>query len=305
MNGEPAMPTVSVLMPVYNQRRYVVEAVESILAQDFTDFEFVIVDDGSTDGSRAILERLAAADGRIRLFCRPNRGIVPTLNEALAVSRGEYLARMDSDDVALPQRLGRQVDFLRADPEVVAAGSWVLWTDPAGNALREYRPETTHEAIDRVHLEGRTQSICHPSVMIRAEAMRRVGGYRESFTAAQDFDLWLRLAEVGRLANVPEVLLRYRKHPASIAHTRQATCWDDEDRAVLDACRRRGLGAPAPNRPLDVPSPSEADHRAVWVWWALASGRVGAARKNAARLVRLEPLSKRSWETLACAIRGH
>lgn len=306
MTASPAPPTVSVHMAVYNQRRYVGEAVESILRQDFPDFELVVVDDGSTDGSHAILERLAASDDRVRLLRRPNRGISASRNEALEVARGEFVAVMDSDDVALPHRLGRQVAFLRETPGVVAAGSWVLWTDPAGNPLREYRPATGHDEIDRLHLEQGAQSICHPSTMVRAAAMRRAGGYRETFPVAEDLDLWLRLAEIGRLANIPEVLLHYRKHPASAAHTRQALCREMDTRAVRDACARRGLAGPAADRQTaaDPSTLSEADHRAVWVWWALASGRVASARKNAVRLVRLEPLSKRSWETLACSIRG-
>src|SRR6476661_6105481 len=125
-------PPVSVLMPVYNAGRYVAEAVESILGQTYADFEFLIVDDGSTDRSRAILERYAARDPRIRLVSRPNTGYAAALNELLGLARGELVARMDADDVALPERLLRQVNYLRAHPEVVCVGTAVHLIDGGG-----------------------------------------------------------------------------------------------------------------------------------------------------------------------------
>ena len=128
-------PSVSICMPVYNTKRYVAEAVESILAQTFGDFEFIIIDDGSTDGSRAILERYAKQDDRIRLISRPNTGIVGARNEALGLARGELIAVMDSDDVALPERFEVQVAYLREHPECVVVGSRALIIDPDGCAL--------------------------------------------------------------------------------------------------------------------------------------------------------------------------
>ena len=130
-------PSVSVCMPVYNTERYVAEAVESILAQTLGDFEFVIIDDGSTDGSRAILEPYAKQDDRIRLISRPNTGIIGARNEALGLAKGELIAVMDSDDVALPERFEVQVAYLREHPEVVCLGSKVQCIDEAGRFLYE------------------------------------------------------------------------------------------------------------------------------------------------------------------------
>src|SRR3954452_3787995 len=130
-------PKVSVAMPVYNSERYLAKAVESILAQTFTDFEFLIVDDGSTDASRAILENYAARDQRIKLVSRPNTGYLIALNEMLERSLGYYVARMDADDVALPQRFERQVKYLDDHPECVLLGSRVTIIDPDGDPLKE------------------------------------------------------------------------------------------------------------------------------------------------------------------------
>ena len=300
-------PAVSVLLPVYNTRPFLAEAIESILAQTFGDFELLIVDDGSTDGSTEVARRYSGLDGRIRLVARENRGLVATLNELAGLARGELLARMDADDVALPRRFERQVAHLREHPEVVVAGSWVEWIDQEGDSLCEFQMAEGHEAIDRLLMEEGTNSICHPAAMIRADALRRVGGYREEFaaTACEDYDLWLRLAEVGRVANMPEVLLKYRFRATSRARLMDHDNWRFEGRAVRDACERRGRAAPAPRREASEPPMTEADHRMTWAWWALNGGNVRSARKNALIRLRKKPLSFASWRLLASAIRGH
>jgi glycosyltransferase involved in cell wall biosynthesis len=127
----PSEPAISVLMPVYNTERYVAEAVESILAQTFRNFEFLIIDDGSTDRSLSILKRYAERDPRIYLVSRPNTGYVIALNEMLAMARGEFIARIDADDIALPERFEVQVAYLREHPEVVCLGSKVQFIDEA------------------------------------------------------------------------------------------------------------------------------------------------------------------------------
>lgn len=248
------MPTVSVLMPVYNAARYVADAVESILGQTFADFEFLIVDDGSTDRSRSILERYAAHDGRIRLTSRPNTGYTVVLNELLGLARGELVARMDADDVALPERLARQVDYLRAHPDVVCLGTAVHFIDEAGRFLRDGHPGMDHEAIQERALAGDCP-LNHPSVMMRRVAVEAVGGYRAEFEPAEDLDLWLRLVEVGRLVNLPDVLMKYRQHVGSFSEQYQRLQLERSAAAVLEACRRRGIPprdvAVSPWRPVD------------------------------------------------------
>jgi glycosyltransferase involved in cell wall biosynthesis len=248
------MPTVSVLMPVYNAEPYLAEAVESILGQTFADFELLIVNDGSTDRSVAILERYAARDGRIRLTSRPNTGYAAALNELLHLADAEFVARMDADDVALPQRLARQVDFLRTHPEVVCVGTAVRLIDAAGRFLGDAHPGMDHEEIQRRALAGDCP-LNHPSTMMRRAAVQAVGGYHLEFQPAEDLDLWLRLAEVGQLTNLPEVLMKYRQHARSFSEQHQRLQLERSAAAVVEACRRRGIPprdvVVSPWRPVD------------------------------------------------------
>src|SRR5687768_11090116 len=134
------VPTISVVMSVYNAGRFLRPAVDSILAQTFSDFEFIIIDDGSTDRSPDVLREYAARDGRIRLTVRPNRGLTRTLNEAIKQARGEFVARMDCDDVALPDRFEKQLAYLRADPTIVCVGGYFELIDGKGRLLTRLRP---------------------------------------------------------------------------------------------------------------------------------------------------------------------
>jgi glycosyltransferase involved in cell wall biosynthesis len=244
-------------MPVYNAARFLAEAVESILGQTFADFEFLIVDDGSTDRSLTILQRYAARDRRIRLTSRPNTGYTVALNGLLAQARGELLARMDADDVALPDRLARQVDYLRAHPHVVCVGSAVHLVDAAGRFLKSGHPGLDHEEIQRQALAGDCP-LNHPSVMMRRAAVEAVGGYHPEFEPAEDLDLWLRLGEVGRLTNLPDVLMKYRQHPASFSERYQHLQLERSAAAVLEACQRRGI----PPRHVAVSAWRPVDRRA-------------------------------------------
>jgi glycosyltransferase involved in cell wall biosynthesis len=303
-------PLISVCLPVYNAERYVAEAVESILGQTLTDFEFLIIDDGSTDRSRPILEGYAARDPRIRLTSRANRGLMATLNELIDQGRGEFLARMDADDIALPERFRRQVDYLRAHPECSVVSSWVQVIDPEGDPLCDWFTEQPHEVIDTLLLRGEAVSsvLCHPSVLMRRDAVLAAGKYRD-FTVGEELDLFLRLAESSRLAILPEVLLKYRNHPGSFTHDpmrrdRRHDCRRD---IVQDARRRRNLPplpAPAALAPESTASRAAASDRENWVWWALGAGNVGTARKHAWRVLARNPLAPHSWRLVYCALRG-
>jgi glycosyltransferase involved in cell wall biosynthesis len=298
-------PPLSVLMPVYNAERYVAEAVESILDQTFGDFEFLIVDDGSTDGSRAILERYAARDGRIKLKSRPNTGIVGALNEMLAVAKGEYLARMDADDVAYPDRFKKQMEFMTKHPDFVLAGSRVEIIDPDGDTLWSMGQGLPHEAIDAALMGGRGQVVYHPSVIMRADAVREVGGYRAEFILTEDLDLFLRLAEIGRMVNFSEPLIKYREHLAKVGHARAAEQADAMHRTLAEAHRRRGLGPYVPPPDAVVLRPrSHAEIRRTWAWWALNARHAATARKHALMSFAGAPLELASWKLLYCALRG-
>ena len=296
-------PAVSVLMPVYNAERYLAEAVGSILAQTFADFEFLIVDDGSTDGSLAILRRFEASDPRVRLVSRPNTGYVTALNEMLGMARGELLARMDADDVALPHRFARQVEFLRDHPEVDALGGAQEQIDARGRFLYIHRDPVGHEEIQEQALIGRCP-LNHPSVMMRRHAVLDLGGYRTEMMPSEDLDLWLRMGERGRLANLPEVVTRYRIHDGSISVSQQARQLDNMRRASEQACDRRGIPRrqveSAPWRPVD----RESRHRAVtgYGWIGFGRGDRSMAREYALRSIALMPWRADGWRLLACTL---
>ncbi len=293
-------PTISVVMPVYNAARYLRLAVESIQAQTFKDFELVAVDDGSTDSSRAMLEVMAAADPRLKVFSRPNTGIVGALNDGLAAARGEFVARMDADDWSLPQRFDRQVAFLRLNPACVCVGSYFNYMDDRG-ALVKWNPrETEHEALERQLLAGDGGSLIHPAIMLRRDAVERVGGYRVEAQWLEDLDLYLRLARIGRLANLPEVLLHYRYHSQSVNFTRNEGRHQRKLWVMEQAYAARGL----PFRREDWPAPPVntrigADDARDFALTSLRFPGAQTAWRYAFRACRLAPADARSWRALA------
>jgi len=300
---EPGMtPAISVLLPVFNAERYLTLALNSILAQSFTDFELVIVDDGSTDRSPAILTDYARRDPRIRIISRPNTGIVGALNDGLAQCRADLIARMGADDISRPNRFALQFDYLRNNPDCVLVGSRVLLIDPEGSPIREWITELTHDEIDRAHLD-RGWPIVHPTVLMRRQLVEKVGAYRKQYETLEDLDLFLRLAEVGTLANLPDVLLDYRQHFSSICHTRSDQQSFIRDAILNETAQRRGIPRPA-HAPPPPTRPRVECHR-LWAWWALNSGHVKTARKHALQTLYRLPLSVESWRLTYCALRGH
>ncbi len=201
---------VSVVLPVFNARDYVAEALDSLLRQSHEDFELIAVDDGSTDGSGTILDGYAARDLRVRVEHRPHQGLVATLNAGCKLASGRYIARLDADDVALPERFERQVSFLDRHPDVAALGTGITVVAADGRQLRTVSYPSGHSEIAR--RLAATTPLVHPTVMLRAQPLRDAGGYRSAFTVAQDHDLWLRLAERHRLANLSDPLVEYRLH---------------------------------------------------------------------------------------------
>jgi glycosyltransferase involved in cell wall biosynthesis len=199
----------SVLLPVYNGGAFLHLAIESILKQDDSDFEFLLIDDCSTDHSAEIIHHYAESDGRIRpIFHRENAGLAATLNEGLQEARSDLIVRMDQDDVALAKRIGTQVEFMHGRPDIAVAGSFVYHMGRRPTDDRLVRLPAEHEEI--VRTLARENCIYHPSVIMRRERILSLGGYRAEFRNSEDYDLWLRVAKVYRLANIPEPLLRYR-----------------------------------------------------------------------------------------------
>ena len=232
-------PLVSVVMPVHNAERYLVEAVGSILEQTHRDLELVVVDDGSTDGSRAILGELD--DPRIRVLELGRQGLTETLRTGCAAARGRYIARMDADDVALPDRLERQVARLGAEPDLAACGGAVVMLDERGRCGATVRYPETDAEIRRALPQY--NCFAHPAVTFRRDAYEATGGYRTA--NGEDYDLWLRLSERYRLANLRDPVLLYRHHPGQYSVERL----DDQATGVLAAqyaARLRRSGQPDP-----------------------------------------------------------
>lgn len=298
-------PKVSVIMPIYNTERYLETAIRSILQQNFTDFELIAVDDGSTDRSGAILDWLAAEDARIVVLRQTNQGVTKALNAGLAVARGDYIARMDSDDIARSDRFTRQVAELDERPNIVALGTQFSLIDPDGRTLKNMAMPLHHADLDARLFDRQVLSICHPSAMMRASVLKKIGGYNEDFSSAQDIDLFLRLAEVGELANLEDVLMSYRIHTKSMGYTNRPTQIQNAWRAGKQAAERRNKAFKTPKPKANAGQRSKADICRMWGWWALSGGQVATARHYGRRAVLANPFSRHNWKLALISLRGY
>ena len=209
-------------MAVHNGEPYLAAAVESMLNQTYRDFEFVIVNDASTDGTAHRLRGYAAADPRLVLMDNTtHRGMAASLNRGLEVARGLYVARQDADDLSGPERLAEQVALLDQRPEVGLVGTWVNFIDAAGQPMAKHPfPDSTGNATIQAQLLIDC-CFCHGSVMFRRQLLDGAGNYDEHLEGTEDYDLWLRLAEVTQLEKVPLFLYQYRFHQASFSESRR------------------------------------------------------------------------------------
>ncbi len=234
-------PLVSVIINAYNAEAYFAECLDSVLAQTLEDFEVIVVNDGSTDATGEIAEAYARRDARVRVFHNErNFGIPATINRALSHARGEFIAKMDADDVTMPERFAKQVAYLRAHPEVVMVGSWWSRIDPDGRELGGHRLHPSNRRLAQQML--RRCVLVHTSVMVRGDLYRRIK-YREFFRYAQDYDLFLRLCEHGEIAILPEVLARQRLNPRGVTVQRfyEQAQYARYARAFARQRRRRGF----------------------------------------------------------------
>ncbi|HTR22500.1 MAG TPA: glycosyltransferase [Terriglobales bacterium] len=237
-------PKVSVLMSVCNGERFVAEAVESILNQSFCDFELIIVDDGSTDSSGAIVESYLDKDSRLRVYHQGNLGLVESLNRGGSLARGKYIARMDADDVSIRDRLMRQVDFMEKYPAIAVVGGAVDIIDQNGKLLQTARNPVQDYEIKSALLRGECP-FWHPTVLMRADVFVSVGGYRNIVVGAEDHDLWLRIADHYQLGNLDSVVLKYRLHPGQVT-VRKSKQHALSALAAQAAARVRRNGSPDP-----------------------------------------------------------
>ncbi|EKO3617653.1 glycosyltransferase [Vibrio metschnikovii] len=209
------VPKVSVILPVYNAEKFIFDAIESILNQTFSDFELIVINDGSTDRSLNIIKRLVLTDSRVKVINRENKGLVFTLNEAISLANGEYIARMDADDICHKERLYKQVEFLDNNPDVDILGTWarVFYEDKTLGYIRH--PVNHNKMLVRLIF---SVCFCHPSVMFRKKIIPNNGElYNLDKNNCEDYALWVNLMNQYKYANLPEVLLDYRYIESSIS----------------------------------------------------------------------------------------
>ena len=251
------VPAISVAMSVYNGERFLAQAIESVLAQEFEDFEFLILDDGSSDATPQIVREYALKDSRIRPIIRENRGLVASLNELIAEARAPIVARMDADDISKPQRFAKQYAFLAANPDHGVVGCWSEDIDEfekpyvTGGCDHPLRHEDFLS-----NMRGGGPLLCHPSVMYRRDLVLAAGGYHAAFRHCEDLDLWLRLASLTRLANLPERLIRYRHYMQQVSK-RHATEQQVGAAIAYEAFRKRDRGLADPTATLTALPPIE------------------------------------------------
>jgi glycosyltransferase involved in cell wall biosynthesis len=237
-------------MVVYNGERYLREAVESIISQTYSDFEFIIVDDGSTDSTPEILEEYSRKDKRIKVVRNErNMGIPVSRNKAIKLAEGEYIVSQDSDDVSMPDRLGKMVSYLDEHPEIGVLGTWIANIDEKCRRTGEWRTHASH-VLNHWELLFRTFTI-GGAVMIRRNLLDADKTYNPDFPVAEDYELWIRLTEKTRLGNVPETLYMRRYH-------RQMSCEQDSelmtrlDKALKKQYHSRLLGEEVPDRMIEM-----------------------------------------------------
>lgn len=209
-------PLVSVVMSVYNSEKYLSDSIESILNQSFSNFEFLIFDDGSTDESKNIIAEYARLDPRIKAsYSSINQGYVGYLNQGISEAGGKYIARMDSDDISLDNRLHTQVEYLETHLNVNALGSSTIRIDSKGKELG--LSSRVENPSDLFWLSFFTNPLSHPTVMFRRDILQKIGGYNADKLPSEDYDLWTRVLLHGDIGNINEPLLKYREHESSIS----------------------------------------------------------------------------------------
>lgn len=209
-----AVPLVSIVMSVYNGEKYLDEAITSVLEQNFRNFEFIIIDDGSKDGTSSILQRYAKLDKRICVHSQKNLGLIPSLNKGCRLAQGKYVARMDADDINLPERLIKQVHHMEAHSEIGVLGTWVEYIDESGKTYGQWRMPTQPALVGWSLLFG--TCLAHPTVIMRSDVLESLHYYRLEALHVEDYDLWTRASFSTKLANLPEVLLKRRTREDSI-----------------------------------------------------------------------------------------
>ncbi len=304
-----SMPTVSVVMSVYNGEASLARTMESVLAQEGVDFEFIVVNDGSTDGSGRLLDDYALRDARVRVIHQENTGLTRALIHGCAAARGEFIARQDCGDASLPGRLAAQVDAFQGYPDRVMVASGTKFRAPTGAVLdRVTRPgPVLAEGLSLLDVQRIKGPPHHGSVMFRRDVYEAVGGYRAPFVVAQDLDLWLRLTERGCAWGLDEIHYEAEVSAAGISAERRDEQLRIASAAIECARARRSGGDDAPvldtmlhrrRRPRRMLFARRRQQAAGLFFLAtrlMAAGHRAAAREHLSRTILLWPLHWRAW----------
>ena len=302
------IPLVSVVTSVSEGGRWLRPSLESVLRQGLADWEFILIDDGSSDGSREVLEDLARLDARVRVFHQENSGLTRALNRGCSQARGEFIARHDSDDLSGAARFARQVTALTQRPSLGMVSCWSHALGPEDEILQEIRRPEDPAVATRLLVSGQEGPPGHGSVMFRRAHYEAVGGYREAFRYAQDWDLWLRLAELGQIGYVPAFLYAFRVGENSISATRRSQQLSLFELAKqCRVARLRGVGEQpilqeatrvSAERPR---APRSRDGNAYFIGKCLLARRDPRAISYLRKSVWTRPWSARSWHALLTA----
>lgn len=209
-------PLVSVLTSCYNSAEFLPEAIESILRQTFKDFEFILIDDGSSDNTLDIIRSYAEKDNRIVVISKKNTGMTDSLNTGIKVGRGKWIARLDADDIALPERIEKQLKNIKMYSDTVLFGTGCIEIDQFGKIIKQHCYPMGHKSLIRRFEKGGSP-FPHSSVIYNSEAVRAIGGYRNRLAGSADLDLWLRMSYVGQIRCINELLIKLRRHPGSMS----------------------------------------------------------------------------------------
>jgi len=281
-------PKISVIMSVYNAEKFLQEAIESILNQTFKDFEFLIINDASTDNSKKII--LSYDDKRIRYFENKNNlGVARTLNKGLKLAKGKYIARMDADDISLPNRFKKQVEFMEKNPLVTVCGTWVKLIGNKNHENNIWKSPGDFQSIKSLALFY--SPIYHPTVFIRKDTLRKNNlSYDPSFDHAEDYELWVRIMENFKVSNLKEVLLYHRIHRGNIGKTHNKIQVKNANRVRLYQLKKLSI----------FPKPEElVIHQSISYWQFKADKKFVKCTKTWLRKLFIANLKKNYYNQLA------
>ena len=274
-----------------------------MLVQTFTDFELVAVDDASSDSSLAILNEFATRDKRVQVFARPHGGIVATRNFGIKSSNGEFIASLDNDDVMLPQRLEHQADHITQNSRCVGVGAAALLVDEDGDPMMERHYPNSNADIEAELLAGKNPMM-QPNVMFRKASLIDVGCYRNGFDFSEDYDLFLRLSEIGELHNLSNVLVKHRQHQQRASYSHYQQQQRAAQQALTEAYARRSIDRPPPTIETGSHPSTRKQYHIRCANDAWDGGNIATARKHAIAILSSNPFSFRGLELLSRTLMG-